>query len=187
MNSHFVIQICIKATNANIEKAVKTFSSLTSNQLNWKTNPDSWSVGECLSHLVNSNKLYLNKFNSILNSQTTGKQKEFPYKQTILGTMITKGVDPANVKTTKTFKVFFPNSSNIEQSILDDYVKTSKDLISFTEKMKHFDLKKRKFSSPVNFFIRLNLGDPLIFIPKHDERHLNQAEKVKNHKEFPNQ
>lgn len=187
MNSYFVIQNCLNATNANIERAEKTFSSLSSNQLNWKINPDSWSVGECLSHLINSNKLYLNKFSSILNSQPKGEERDFSYKQTILGAMITKGVDPANVKKTKTFKVFFPNASNIKRYILDDYIRKSKELITLTERMKHIDLKKIKFSSPANILIRLNLGDPLIFIPKHDERHLIQAERVKNQQEFPNQ
>jgi len=187
MNSHSVIKNCINATNENIERAEKTFSSLSSNQLNWKINTNSWSIGECLSHLVNSNKLYLNKFNSIINSKPTGEQKEFPFKQTILGTMITNGVDPVNVKKTKTFKVFFPSVSNLEQSIINDYINISKELTALADKMRQIDLKKIKFSSPVNFLIRLNLGDPLIFIPKHDARHLNQAEKVKNHLEFSNQ
>jgi hypothetical protein len=48
-------------------------------------------------------------------------------------------------------------------------------------------LQKIKLSSPANFLIRMNLGDPLIFIPMHDERHLNQAERVKNHEYFPHQ
>jgi hypothetical protein len=187
LNSHSVIQNCINATNANIERAEETFSSLSSNQLNWKINPDSWGIGECLSHLINSNKLYLNKFSSILNSQPNGEVRDFSYKQTLLGAMITKSVDPANVKNTKTFKVFFPNSSNIEQNILNDYVNISKELISLTKRMKHIDLKKIKFSSPANILIRLNLGDPIIFIPKHDERHLNQADRVKNYQGFPNQ
>jgi hypothetical protein len=187
LNSHSVIKNCINATNANIERVEKTFSSLSSSQINWKIHPDSWSIGECLSHLINSNKLYLNKFSSILNSQPNGEVRNFSYKQTILGAMITKGVDPANVKKTKTFKLFFPNESNFEQNIIDDYIKKSKELISLTERMKHIDLKKIKFSSPANILIRLNLGDPLIFIPKHDERHLNQAERGKNHQEFPNQ
>ena len=51
--------------------------------------------------------------------------------------------------------------------------------------MHHLDLKKLSLSSPVNILIRLNLGDPLIIIPKHDERHLNQAERVMSQKDFP--
>ena len=185
LTSHNVIENCISATQANIERVLKSFSSLSENQLNWKINPDSWSIGECLSHLVNTNNLYLDKIKSIINSLSTGKENDFSYRQTISGRMIAKGIDPANNKKTKTFKVFFPDSSNIRKTIIQDYVKSSDELISLTNKMKHLDLTKIKLSSPVNFLIRLNLGDPLIIITKHDERHLNQAERVKNHNEFP--
>lgn len=185
MNSHLVIQECINKTKINIERALKTFSKLTSAQLNWKINPNSWSVAECLSHLVNSNGLYLEKFRQIINTDSSGEQKDFSYSQSFSGKFITKGVDPSNQRKTKTFKPFYPDSSNIKENILEDYIKTSKELISLDEKMKHLDLKKIKLSSPVNFIIRLNLGDPLIFIPKHDERHLIQAERVMNHKDFP--
>lgn len=184
-SSNQVITNCIIVTKSNIEKAAKTFSPLSEEQLNWKINPDSWSVGECLSHLVNSNGLYLNKFQIILNSYPSGNEKDFSYEQTIFGKMIAKGVDPANIKKSKTFKVFFPDSSDMKKDIIDDYVKSSEELISLANKMKHLDFKKIKLSSPVNKLIRLNLGDPLIIIPKHDERHLNQAERVISHKEFP--
>jgi len=46
-------------------------------------------------------------------------------------------------------------------------------------------LKKIKLSSPVNILIRLNLGDVLIIIPKHDERHLNQANRLMKMENFP--
>jgi len=185
LGSHQIIQECIGKTQSNIESAFKAFSSLSLKQLNWKIHPDSWSVGECLSHLINSNNLYLNNFQSILNSYPSEIEREFPYKQSFFGKMITKAVDPVNVKKSKTFKVFFPDSSNINKSIIDDYVKSSETLIALAEKMRHIDLKKIKLSSTVNFLIRLNLGDPLIIIPKHDKRHLNQADTVINNKDYP--
>jgi hypothetical protein len=185
LNSHSIIENCINVTKANIERALKSFSSLSENQLNWKINHDSWSVGECLSHLVNTNNLYLNKIKSIIKSNTSGIEKDFSYKQSLSGKMITKGIDPDNKRKTKTFKVFFPDSSDIHKSIIQDYVKSSDELVALAKKMIHLDLKKIRLSSPVNILIRLNLGDPLIIIPKHDERHLNQAERVKNHNEFP--
>ena len=184
-SSNQTIKDCIKSTKENIERAKKSFAHLSDIQLNWKLNSDSWSVGECLSHLVNSNKLYLVKIENILNSFPTGSEKDFPYKQSFLGKLIAKGVDPSNLKKAKTFKVFFPASSNIQKNIIDEYVKSSEKLIELVGKMQHFDLKKIKLSSPVNILIRQNLGDPLIIIPKHDERHLNQAKRVMSQKGFP--
>lgn len=187
MSSHQLIQESIKTTQLNIQKAVNSFSTLSDNQLNWKPSSDSWSVGECLSHLINSNRLYFIKFQSIFKTNNCTEAIDFPYAQTFAGKMITKGVDPANIKKTKTFKPFFPDVSKIKKNILDDYTNSSNEFITLANKMKCLDLKKIKLSSPVNILLRMNLGDPLIFIPKHDERHLNQAERVKNHKHFPNQ
>jgi len=184
-SSHQLIQVCTNATQANIDRATKTFTHLSDSQLNWKQHIDSWSVGECLSHLVNSNGLYLNKIENILNSLPTGTENDFPYKQSFMGKMIVKGVDPSNVKKTKTFKVFYPESPNIQRNIIDEYINSSKKFIELARKMLSLDLRKYKLSSPVNKLIRLNLGDPLIIIPKHDERHLNQAERLMSQKEFP--
>ena len=185
LSSRLVISNCIKATQLNIDRAVQTFSLLSEEQLIWKINPDSWSIGECISHLINSNELYLKKFRSIINLKTSLLEKDYPYSQSFAGKLITKRVVSANLKKSKTFKAFFPDLSNIKKDIIDNYIKSAEEFISLAGKMKNHDLRKIKLSSPVNFFIRMNLGDPLIFIPKHDERHLNQAERVKNHKQFP--
>jgi len=184
-SSNQTIKDCILSTQENIERAKKSFTHLSDGQLNWEPHPDSWSVGECLSHLVNSNSLYLDKIENILNSFPTGSEKDFPYKQSFMGKLISKGVDPSNLKKAKTFKVFFPDKSDVRKNIIDEYVKSSEKLIELVGKMQHLDLKKIKLSSPVNILIRLNLGDSLIIIPKHDERHINQAERVMTQKEFP--
>jgi hypothetical protein len=102
-----------------------------------------------------------------------------------MGKLISEGVDPANLKKAKTFKVFFPDKSTIQNKIINEYAKSSEKLIELADKMEHLNLEKIKLSSPANILIRLNLGDPLIIIPKHDKRHLNQAERVMNLKEFP--
>lgn len=185
LNSHQVIQNCIKRTQSSIERVRKTFSLHSVNQLNLKLSPGTWSIGECFSHLVNSNSLYLTKIENILTSFSPRTEINFTYKQSFVGKFIAEGVDPGNVRKTKTFKVFFPDTSNIQISIIDDYIKSCEKFIELAGSMRSLDLKKIKLSSPANKFIRLNLGDPLIIIPKHDERHLNQAEGVMSQKEFP--
>jgi len=184
-NSHQIMQEFIKATETNIQKALKSFPQLSENQLNWKPNPDSWSVGECISHLVNSNSLYITKLEKILSSLPSRSPEDISYKQSFMGKLIAKAVNSANAKKSKTIKVFFPEKSVIQKTIVEDYINSSEKFIELVSKMHSIDLKKIKLSSPVNILIRLNLGDPLIIIPKHDERHLNRAEKLKSLKEFP--
>jgi len=121
---------------------VKTFLPLSLTQLNWKLNPDSWSVGECFSHLVKTNNLYLAKMEKLVNSNSLTSEKDFLYNQSFMGELIAKGVDPGNVRKVNTFKAFSPDSSDINKSIIDDYVKLSETLIALAEKCVILILKK---------------------------------------------
>ena len=182
--TNIIITDCIESTKRNVDKAVTTFSRLSDLQLNWKPAAEVWSAGECINHLVTTNNLYLTKIEQILNSNNTGTENAYSYTQSLMGKMIAKAVNPANVKKSKTFKVFLPDASRIKKAIVEDYINTSTKFIDQAMKMNQLDLRKVKLSSPVNFLIRLNLGDVLIIIPKHDERHLNQAERLLKMKNF---
>lgn len=176
---------CISKTEQNIEKVKNTFSDLSENQFNWKPTNDVWSIGECLSHLITTNALYLVKIENLINKSQVTSNKDFPYSQSFMGKMIAKGVDPSNVKKAKTFKVFFPGKSKVEKTVIEKYIISSGKLIELTNKLQNQNLNKLKLSSPVNILIRLNLGDPLIIIPKHDKRHINQAERLMRLENFP--
>ena len=173
------------ASDNNLKRIDSTFDYLTLNQINWKPASKIWSVGECINHLVITNELYLKKMKEIVYKSTSDSNVSYNYSQSITGKLITNTVDPGKVKKFKTFKVFDPLKSTASNSAVQDYILIMKRFIELVKDMSRLNLKKIKFSSPVNKFIRMNLGDPLIFIPRHDERHLNQAERIVNMAEFP--
>jgi hypothetical protein len=185
LSSNQVIKRFIDSTNRNVERVKSTFAYLSEMQLNWKSAMNAWSIGECINHLITTNNLYLVKIENIINKSSNTSTKDFPYAQSFMGKLIAKGVDPSNIKKAKTFKAFLPDSSAIQKSVIEDYVNLSVKLIDFAKKMYNIDMNRKKLSSPVNFLIRMNLGDPLIIIPKHDERHLNQAERLIKIENFP--
>jgi hypothetical protein len=184
-NTKEIIENYLSSTNSNIERIKGVFASLSVSKFNWKPAPEKWSVGECIDHLVVTNDLYLTRIKKLLNICHSNSENDFPYSQSFMGKMISKAVDPANVKKAKTFNLFYPGKRVIQKSVIDEYIKSSKKFIEQVSKIHHLDLKKIKLSSPVNFLIRLNLGDPLIIIPKHDERYLNQAERLMEMEAFP--
>ena len=171
--------------NNNLKRIDSTFDSLSLNQINWKPGSKIWSIGECIKHLVIINELYLKKMKEFVIKDTSNPNEDFNYSQSFIGKLLTKRVDPENFKKLKTFKVFDPLVSSSSKSVVQDYALIMKGFIEMVKDMNGINLKKIKFSSPVSKSIRLNLGDPLIFIPKHDERHLVQAERIMNLKEFP--
>lgn len=173
------------ALNNNLKRIDSTINLLSLNQISWKPGLKIWSVGECINHLVVTNELYLKKMKEIVYRSTSDLNVSFNYSQSITGKLITNTVDPKNVKKFKTFKVFDPSKSSASNSAVQNYALIMKRFIEMVKDMSGINLKKIKFSSPVNKFIRINLGDPLIFIPRHDERHLIQAERIMDLKEFP--
>jgi len=183
--SHQIIKDYLNSTERNIEKALSNFSYLSENQLNWKPSFEIWSVGECINHIITTNQLYLAKIAKFIRLLPTGSEKDYLYSQSFMGKMIAKAVDPANVRKFKTFKVFIPHKSTVRKTIVEDYVNLSKQFIEQINKTPYIDLKKVRLSSPANILVRINLGDVLIIIPKHDKRHLNQADRLMKTKNFP--
>src|SRR5215813_1774027 len=65
MKDELFIQQMLQKGKAAGEKAKAEFSNITLPQLNWKPAPDSWSIGQCLDHLVVADCLYFPTFKQI--------------------------------------------------------------------------------------------------------------------------
>ncbi len=185
LTTNVLIKDCIIKLNENINRVESTFSFLPLEQVNWKPAQNVWSIGECISHLITTNELYFNKMNESVRNRGAENAQEIKYYQSFWGKILAKAVDPEKVKKVKTFNVFMPSQSSISKSITGDYRLLTNQLIELVKTMNGINLRKIRISSPVSKLIILNLGDPLIIIPKHDERHLNQAEKLLKNKNFP--
>ncbi|RKY94112.1 MAG: hypothetical protein DRQ01_03130, partial [Ignavibacteriae bacterium] len=107
------------------------------------------------------------------------------FKHTFSGRLILKYVDPNSTTRTKTFNVFKPTMRQINTSIIRSFSKEVEIIISFAEKLHGVDLTNLKISSPVTKLLRMNVGDALLINLYHDQRHLNQAEKIINETDFP--
>ena len=52
-----IIQVELEVDSIT-EDIVQRFGELTSEQINWKPAAESWSVGQCLDHLIKANERY---------------------------------------------------------------------------------------------------------------------------------
>jgi hypothetical protein len=56
----------IKGELKRISADVRTsFGPLTFEQLNWRVSPDTWSIGQCLEHLIKSNEGFYGEFDKL--------------------------------------------------------------------------------------------------------------------------
>lgn len=169
-----------------ISKSKSDFRHLEHHQLNWKANADSWSVGQCLDHLVQSAKAYEPLFKEVINhNQSPNFWRSLPFLPSFFGKTILKAVGPIRDKKSKTFPVFEPTQSNISTNILQELEEQLELFSDLATQLPAANLKKIVVTSPVAKFVNYSLLDALNIVTIHNYRHFNQAKEVMEMQEFP--
>ena len=78
----------------------------------------------------------------------------------------------------KTFKDKNPVGKKLDKTTLDRFLEQQFVFLELLEKTRKVNLKKTKTSILISNFIKLRLGDTLRVQVAHNERHLDQAERV---------
>lgn len=175
-------------SNAKIisEEVRETFGSLTAEQLNWKSNANEWSVGQCLDHLITSNNLYIKNIQKVADGTHVNNWfSVIPFFPTLVGQQLKKAVSPDSAKKIKTFPIFEPSASDISENIIKDFHENQKTLISLMEAVKNLNLRKIKIPTPISDAVNIRLSDAFEMLLMHERRHFNQAKRVLDAEGFP--
>lgn len=174
MTQHWLDQIA--QITADFEGS---FHSLTSEALNFKPDPNTWSIAQNIDHLMVTNSSYFPVLEQLHQSTYrppfTGRIGFIPR---FLGGVILKSVQPEQRKKNKTFPVWEPEQSELPATILHDFATHQKRL---SEEMKAAeDLLEQGalITSPANQYIVYPLHMAFEIIVKHEQRHLLQAKEV---------
>lgn len=165
---------------------VNEFSSLTAQQLNWKPDAQSWSIAQCLDHIIKSNKTYFPGFERL-----HSKDYKLTFWEKINPLTATTGrqmIESLGVEVKKKYKsplIFSPAKSNIQASIVADFATHQEELIKIISKLSSEQFEKGIMTSPVAKLISLNVKDVVRILLVHERRHLQQALRVKTHEGFP--
>ena len=166
---------------SDIQNKVKNqFEELSLESLNWKENNGSWSIAECLEHLNIYSAYYLPAIENQIQKASKSKENLLQQtKSTWFGKFSIKSIHPDNVKKQKTLKHLDPSKSKIEGDVLKTFFDNQTKLVFLLEEAQNVNLNKLKI--PVEFFklLKINLGDCFQFLIAHEQRHVNQAIKVK--------
>jgi DinB superfamily len=162
------------------EKFSSAFSQIDVEKMDWKPDPQTWSINECLDHIVQSNKKYYDIFDSIESgTYNGGKWVHFPILPRLMGKMVVKAVSPNYKGKSKTFPIFFPLKSSYGKNNTPELLEENKILIEKFKKCKEKFLDKVIVASPVNSFITYSLRDCIKILVEHEKRHYNQAMNLK--------
>jgi hypothetical protein len=160
------------------------FGGLTAEQLNWKPAPDSWSVGQCLEHLIKTNELYYGEFDKLAaGTRRNSFWENWSPLTSFAGSFLIKSLKSDDRKV-KTVQSMTP-PSEIAEDIVEQFVSHNSELAGRIKAVANADPKKTVVTSPFMSLITYRLSDGYEIIIEHEKRHIRQAERVTQSDGFP--
>jgi hypothetical protein len=164
-----------EVTNAFIQN----FEHLNNEQLNWKPNPNTWSIAQNLEHLIVVNETYY----PVLAALKEGNYKtpfiaKLGFMVSFFGKTVLNAVNPDRQKKMKTFPIWQPQTSEINNNILERFKNHQKELKQKIKEAKELIENGAIISSPANRNIVYTLETAFDIIVTHEQRHLEQSKEI---------
>jgi len=175
MQSQQLIESLIESTRVHIN-AMERINALPDDVLRKRESPHSWSVLECVEHLNRYNDFYIPEFKRRIEASTFPADPIFSSK--LLGGYFAKSMLPKKkLNKMKTFKDKDPIFENIDRSVIEKFIQQQMEFLILLEKARTVSLNKTKVNISITKWIRLTLGDGLMFFVNHITRHQQQMER----------
>ncbi len=157
----------------------KTFGQLTADQLNWKPNPQTWSIGQNIDHLIVTNETYYPVIKQVREGNyTLPFMGKLGFMVNFFGKLILNAVGSDRKRKSKTFPIWEPAKSNEPADILNKFEKHQGELKQLISGSADLIEKGTIISSPANKNIVYKLDMAYNIITAHEQRHLIQAKEV---------
>jgi len=145
--------------------------------------PDGWSAAECVEHLNLTSKAYTPLLRRALESAAAAPENATRrYRRDFLGWLFATMIGPlprvgnTRLGKVKTTRDFIPTAKAGRAEIVGEFDRLQSELISITRQADGFPLDEMMIVSPFGGKIRYNFYAALRILPRHQERHLAQAE-----------
>lgn len=149
---------------------------LSEAQLTHRIQADKWHVLECVQHLNKYAQFYIPILEKA--TQTAKPAQVHIVKQGWLGGKFIKMMSPKNTKPQKTLKHMNTMGNEVSTEEVDKFIDWQSRLIKLITQLDGKNLNQQKI--PVEFMrlIKLKIGDALQFVIVHQQRHIEQVEKI---------
>ncbi len=157
------------------------FSGVSAVDMDTKPDANSWSINECLDHIIQSNKSYFKTLDAIVAGQYQPNiWTKLPLLPSFWGKMIYGACSPETQKKTKTFKVWMPVRSSYGRNLTQEFLAANHEFTGKLRGIREKDLDTVIISSPAGAFITYPLRIGIKILAGHEVRHFNQAKRVKD-------
>ena len=146
----------------------------------WSRRPAAarWSPAECVAHLNLTSEAFLPLLHDGLDDARRLGRTSARYRRDVLGWLIWRLVTPSGAFRTRTGAAFVPSADRPVERILAGFERLQGDLVACVRAADGLPLDKVKLVSPFDARAKYNLYAAMTIIPRHQHRHLLQAEQA---------
>ena len=160
-----------------------TFGHLTERQLNWRPATNSWSVAQCLDHLLSANREMFDAIDAAFVRPPTIWQR-LPGLPRLFGRLLIRSQMPEATRKFTAPTQATPSASAIDASIVQRFIDHQSEV---AKRVHAIDAASAGCTmvSPFVSFITYSVLDGCRLIVTHERRHVEQARRVLRHPGFP--
>jgi hypothetical protein len=176
-------QVQLKSIFSEFEAARERLRSLLQGAVEryWKERPDParWSMSECVAHLNLTSKAFLPLLrDGIARARTSGTPAPRRYRMDLLGWFLWKSAGPPVRFRVKTTPAFVPTATDPPSQIVAQFEQLQAEQMAYVREADGLPITAVKITSPFDARIKYNLYSCLAMLPRHQHRHLWQAEQA---------
>lgn len=190
MTTQWLLEEVGTVTEKNIDVIKRRVSSLSDQQLNWRSTAQAWSINEVLAHLNSYALFYHEAFQTkIANTRFRLPKETFTSSPLGRSAWISMKLGKQNNVKRKfnAPKNYDPRLKPelVTTTLVNDFLATQQELLSIIESSVAVSLRKVKVPISISKLVRLRLGDALLFVAYHNERHVQQIQNILKDPKFP--
>jgi hypothetical protein len=177
--------------NAQLEDIIGEFSSastrvrnlhrsLAPGRWNRRPTPENWSPGECVAHLNLTAIAMMPLIRQGLDdARRAGRRAAGDrYRRDLVGWLLWKSISTPGRFKSKTIPAFVPTSDRAAEDVIAEFDRLQSEQIALTRAAEGLPIDRVKMASPFNARVRYNIFSALSILPRHQHRHLWQAEQA---------
>jgi hypothetical protein len=176
----------VEKLEAVSDDARNMFGHLSTEQLNWKPSPESWSAGQCFDHLVVAHEEMLSRIERRLRAgEKPAFFEKIPLLPRLFGSVVVNAVAPETARKIKNPGIFDPAKGHVAPDVVEKFLANQEKVAASMTASENIDLEKTIMTSPVAVFVTYSVLDGYRVIVGHGQRHLDQAKRVTETPGFP--
>ena len=164
------------------ERLHRVVSAVPRERWSVRADPARWSVAECVAHLNLTGGWYVPLLqNALAEARALGERAPRRYRRDPAGWLVSVFVGPTPrmgrgaLGRARTAAAFVPSGDLPRETVLAEFDRLQTEQIALTRAAEGLPIHRVRITSPFNAKLRYNAYSAFVLLPRHQERHINQA------------